>query len=161
MFIGIVLALHATVVADTVPKVTAVADTVPKVTAVADTVPKVKAVDSTSRGWVADQKTLDTRKSVARVEEMFEGRFPGVRVVQSPGGLRVEVRGATTLNGSTAPLYVIDGLTFDPGPSGLIALAPNDIARIEVLKDETSLAFYGGSRGANGVVLITTKRGPL
>lgn len=138
MLIGLVLVLHAAVV---------------------DTIPKVSVVDSMPKGWVADQKSLATRKSVARVEEMFEGRFPGVRVLQYAEGFRIEVRGATSFTESTSPLYVIDGLAVDAGPNGLVMLSPNDIARIVVLKDETSLAFYGGSRAANGVVLITTKRG--
>ena len=138
MLLGLVLALHAVVV---------------------DTTPKVLVVDTIPRGWVADQKSLDTRTSVARVEEMFEGRFPGVRVLQHSGGFSIQVRGVTTLTGSTSPLYLIDGIAVDPGPNGLITLNPSDIARIEVLKDETSLAFYGGSRAGNGVVLITTKRG--
>ena len=96
--------------------------------------------------------------SVARVEELFEGRFPGVRVLRLPGGgISVRVRGGSTLNGSDEPLFVIDGMPIEPGPGGLIGINPADIAKIEILKDIGSTSFYG-VRGGNGVVLITTKR---
>jgi len=108
-------------------------------------------------GWIANQRDLESRGGVSRVEELFEGRFPGVRVLRLPGGFSIQVRGATTINGNTSPLYVIDGFAIDAGPDGLIALNPGDIQRIEVLKDAASLAYYG-VRGANGVVVITTKR---
>ena len=95
--------------------------------------------------------------SAARVEELFEGRFPGVRVTQVPGqGISVRIRGATSVNGNNEPLYVIDGFPIATN-DGLVALNPSDIARIEVLKDAGSTAEYG-VRGANGVVVITTKR---
>jgi TonB-dependent SusC/RagA subfamily outer membrane receptor len=93
------------------------------------------------------------------VEELFEGRFPGVRVTAVPGqGIAVRIRGATSVNGSNEPLYVVDGFPLATSSDGLLALNPSDIARIEVLKDPGSTAEYG-MRGANGVVLITTKRG--
>ena len=98
-------------------------------------------------------------QSAGRVEELFAGRFPGVRVYQTAQGLAVRVRGETSMTGSNAPLYIVDGFPFEAGPGGLITLNPADIASIEVLKDASSLSFYG-VRGANGVVLITTKRGP-
>jgi TonB-dependent SusC/RagA subfamily outer membrane receptor len=62
------------------------------------------------------------------------------------------------MSGSGEPLYVIDGFPRQPGTGGLLDINPNDIARIEVLKDPTSLAEYG-SRGGNGVVRVTTKKG--
>jgi TonB-dependent SusC/RagA subfamily outer membrane receptor len=92
-----------------------------------------------------------------RVEELFAGRFPGVQVFQASGGLSVRIRGATSLRGSTEPLYIVDGFPYTPSSDGLIALNPSDIARIEVLKDAAQTAEYG-SRGANGVVKITTKK---
>ena len=120
---------------------------------------QLSASDTIPVGWVADQKTLDERKNVAQVEEMLEGRFPGVRIRRLPEGIAVQVRGSVTLTGTnTAPLYVIDGLPIESGPSGLLNLNPNDIAKIVVLKDETSLSFWG-SRAGNGVVIITTKQG--
>ena len=67
----------------------------------------------------------------------------------------VRVRGATTVSGDTQPLYVVDGMAVQPGPSGIIPINPRDVARIEVLKDAAQLAQWG-VRGANGVVKITT-----
>ncbi|HEX6066717.1 MAG TPA: TonB-dependent receptor plug domain-containing protein [Longimicrobiales bacterium] len=99
-------------------------------------------------------------QSATRVEELFAGRFPGVEVWRVPGGLSVRVRGSTSVMGSNEPLYVIDGMTIDPGPGGaLVGLNPADIQSIEVLKDAGSTAMYG-VRGANGVIVIKTKRGP-
>ena len=97
----------------------------------------------------------------ARAEELLAGRFPGVDVLPAPGGgLIVRIRGTTTLSGDNQPLYVIDGMTIEPGPGGaLMGINPADIEKIEVLKDIGSTGQYG-SRGANGVILIRTKRGP-
>ena len=97
-------------------------------------------------------------RPVARVEELFAGRFAGVNVYQQQGGIAVRIRGTSTFNGSTEPLYLIDGFPYTPGPDGLLAINPGDVATIRVLKDAASLAEYG-VRGANGVVVITTKRG--
>jgi TonB-dependent SusC/RagA subfamily outer membrane receptor len=96
----------------------------------------------------------------ARAEELLAGRFPGVEVLRAPGGLIVRIRGASTLHGDNEPLYVIDGQTITPGPGGALqGINPADIEKIEVLKDIGSTAQYG-SQGANGVILIRTKRGP-
>ena len=92
----------------------------------------------------------------ARAEELFAGRFPGVRVVSAPGGLSIRIRGQATINGDGAPLYVVDGFPMEP-TNGLLSINPSDIQKIEVLKDIGQTAYYG-VRGANGVVLITTKR---
>jgi len=96
-------------------------------------------------------------RTVARTEELFAGRFPGVQVIQTPGGISVRIRGQSSVLGSTEPLYVIDGMPLEPSPSGLLTVNPSDIAKIQVLKDISSTAIYG-VRGANGVILITTKR---
>lgn len=110
------------------------------------------ANEATDSQWVGQSPT--------RVEELFVGRFPGVEVFRGPNGLSVRIRGASSVMGSNEPLYVIDGMTIDPGPGGaLIGLNPADIEKIEVLKDAGSTAMYG-VRGANGVILIKTKRGP-
>jgi TonB-dependent SusC/RagA subfamily outer membrane receptor len=92
------------------------------------------------------------------IERVLQNHVAGVMITQTPDGwLSVRIRGATTINGSTEPLYVIDGLPIQPGPGGsLVGINPHDIASIEVLKDAASLAFYG-LRGANGVILIKTK----
>lgn len=93
------------------------------------------------------------------VEKALEGRFPGVTVQRSPeGGLFIRMRGAASVHGPNAPLYVIDGVPVEPGPSGdLTGLNPYDIESIRVLKDAASTAMYG-IRGGNGVILIKTKR---
>lgn len=94
---------------------------------------------------------------VLRVEQALQGRTAGVQVTQnsgSPGSpLTVRIRGTGTINNSD-PLYIVDGVPVD----GLDFLNPNDIESLNVLKDAASAAIYG-SRGANGVVLITTKGG--
>lgn len=96
-------------------------------------------------------------KPILRVEQALQGRTAGVQVAQvsgSPGsGLSVRIRGVGTINNAD-PLYIVDGVPVD----GLDFLNPNDIETINVLKDAASAAIYG-SRGANGVVLITTKGG--
>ncbi|HEX6558745.1 MAG TPA: TonB-dependent receptor plug domain-containing protein [Longimicrobiales bacterium] len=105
--------------------------------------------------------TADQWKSqaVGQPEELFIGRFPGVQVYRQDGGLSVRIRGQTSVNSGNEPLYVIDGMIIDAGPGGaLMGINPQDIQKIEVLKDIGSTAMYG-SRGANGVILITTKRG--
>ena len=96
-------------------------------------------------------------QAVGRVEELFLGRFSGVQVFSAPGGITVRIRGAGTPNGGGEPLYVIDGMTMETNDSGLIAINPRDVIRIEVLKDVGSTAEYG-VRGANGVIRITTRR---
>jgi TonB-dependent starch-binding outer membrane protein SusC len=92
------------------------------------------------------------------IEKVLQAHVPGVMITVTPSGwLSVRIRGATTINGSSEPLYVIDGLPIEPGQDGsLVGINPNDIASIEVLKDASSLAFYG-VRGGNGVVIIKTK----
>jgi TonB-dependent SusC/RagA subfamily outer membrane receptor len=96
---------------------------------------------------------------VARAEELLQGKFPGVVITRLPnGGLAVRIRGTNSLLGSNEPLYVVDGMTIEPGPGGaLFGINPGDIEKITVLKDVGSTGLYG-VRGANGVVVITTKR---
>ena len=93
------------------------------------------------------------------IEEVLMSRFAGVRVTRtSDGGMTVRIRGTTSIYGSNEPLYVIDGVPIRPGPGGSLAgINPYDIESIEVLKDPASTAMYG-MRGANGVIVITTKR---
>ena len=101
-----------------------------------------------------------TRVPTSNVASSLGGRIAGVRVTSNDGGLgdnfNIVVRGAGSLTQSTAPLYVIDG--FPQETSNLSSLNPNDIESIDVLKDASATAIYG-SRGANGVVIITTKSG--
>ncbi len=93
------------------------------------------------------------------IEKLLMSRFPGVVVTRTPdGGLAVRIRGTPSIHGSNEPLYVIDGLPIRPGPGGSLAgINPYDIESMEVLKDPASTAMYG-MRGANGVIVITTKR---
>ena len=96
-------------------------------------------------------------RPILRVEQALQGNAAGVQVAQvsgSPGsGLTVRIRGVGTINNSD-PLYIVDGIPVE----GLDYLNPNDIESINILKDAAAAAIYG-SRGANGVVLITTKGG--
>ncbi|MES1249265.1 MAG: SusC/RagA family TonB-linked outer membrane protein, partial [Chitinophaga rupis] len=100
------------------------------------------------------------KRPLVRVEQALQGTTSGV-VVQSnsgqPGqGLSVRIRGANSITGSNDPLYVVDG--FIGG--NIEALNMNDIESLEILKDASATAIYG-SRGSNGVVLITTKKGKV
>lgn len=98
---------------------------------------------------------------VTMVEQLLQGRVAGVQVLPLPdGGFTIRVRNATSILGDAEPLFVIDGMPLPRGgPPGtaLRGLDPQDIARIDVLKDAAAAALYG-SEGANGVVLITTRR---
>ena len=101
------------------------------------------------------REDLEQRK-VATTTEMIAGRVAGVYVVNTPNGQRLRIRGVHTIMGSKDPLYVVDGTPLPPDPSGIRFLNPNDIERIDVLKGAAASIY--GSRGANGVILITTKR---
>jgi TonB-dependent SusC/RagA subfamily outer membrane receptor len=98
-------------------------------------------------------------RPAARVEEVMVGKFSGVQVFQGPEGLVVRIRGVSSVYSNNDPLYVIDDMVVQPGPGGaLVGLNPSDIEKIEVLKDIGQTARWG-VQGANGVVLVTTKRG--
>tara|TARA_R110002050_G_scaffold149169_1_gene275547 strand:- start:21714 stop:25202 length:3489 start_codon:yes stop_codon:yes gene_type:complete len=94
---------------------------------------------------------------VAGVDQMMQGRMAGVNVIgdYAPGGgVSVRVRGFSTIRNND-PLYIIDGV---PVESGINMINPNDIESLQVLKDASSASIYG-SRAANGVIIITTKKG--
>ncbi len=136
----------------------------------------VKKSDLT--GSVAQVKAKDLVQAPASgLNQAMQGRMAGVQVVQGSaapgGGIKVLIRGTNSINGNNQPLYVIDGFPlFDAGGTGnpqgdassvssfnpLSSINVNDIESIEVLKDASATAIYG-SRGANGVVLVTTKSG--
>lgn len=101
----------------------------------------------------------DGQPRVVRVEEMLAGRVAGVQVVRTGNGYSVRVRGASTLIGDGEPLFVVDGVPLsNPIPGQALAgLNPADVARIDVLKDAGAAAIYG-SKGGNGVILITMRR---
>jgi TonB-dependent SusC/RagA subfamily outer membrane receptor len=93
------------------------------------------------------------------VEKILQGRIAGVTVdPAADGSIAVRIRGSSSFNASNAPLYIVDGVAITPGPNGsLTGISPYDIESIKVLKDPASLTMYG-SRGANGVILIKTKK---
>ncbi|MDE5635067.1 MAG: SusC/RagA family TonB-linked outer membrane protein, partial [Muribaculaceae bacterium] len=90
--------------------------------------------------------------------QMLQGKVAGLSIIQSSdpnaGTTSITLRGASTLNGSTSPLYVIDGIP----DADLSLIAPSDIESIDVLRDASATAIYG-SKAANGVIIVTTKRG--
>jgi TonB-linked SusC/RagA family outer membrane protein len=119
-------------------------------------------------GAIASVKAADlVQTPVANVAQGLQSRVAGVQVNQNtgaPGGnVSVRIRGTNSINGSSEPLYVVDGIQISNSGgindvSPLSTINPNDIESVEILKDASASAIYG-SRAANGVVLITTKRG--
>lgn len=119
-------------------------------------------------GSVATIKGDELKQTaVSNLAQGLQARVAGVQVTQNssaPGGnISVRVRGTNSLNGTSEPLYIVDGVqiansggVMDISP--LSTINPNDIESIDILKDASATAIYG-ARGANGVVLITTKRG--
>lgn len=114
--------------------------------------------------------------AITSVDQLISGRAAGVQITQSSsepgGGVSIRIRGANSINANNEPLYVIDGFPIDNSPvlsssstvseparrNPLNSLNPGDIESVEILKDASATAIYG-SRGANGVILITTKKG--
>ncbi len=130
-------------------------------------------------GAVVSLKAENFNKGAsASLNQLISGKAAGVRVVQNSnepgGGISINIRGAGSVSAGSDPLYVIDGLPLDNTPpitgtgrnyvgtntprSPLNSINPNDIESIEILKDASATAIYG-SRGANGVIMITTKKG--
>ena len=116
------------------------------------------------------------RTSNATVEQALNGKISGVNTIITDGtpgaGIRIRIRGGTSINANNEPLYVIDGFPIEvdysvsdgptefsaPSSSPLANLDPSNIQSIDILKDASAAAIYG-ARGANGVVIITTKSG--
>jgi TonB-dependent starch-binding outer membrane protein SusC len=116
----------------------------------------------TSIGTKEIEKTVNTT-----IEQAIQGRASGVYVTQNSGqpggGISINIRGVSSINGNTEPLYVIDGVQIRGGGTAnssnpLAFLNPNDIADIQILQGPSATAIYG-SQATNGVVLVTTKRG--
>ena len=114
---------------------------------------------------VSEDKFL--KGSLATPEQLIMGKVPGLKVTSNDGapgsGSTLRIRGGTSINASNDPLIVIDGVPVDNGgiagaANPLSLINPNDIESFVVLKDASASAIYG-SRGANGVILITTKKG--
>lgn len=106
-------------------------------------------------------------RPVSSLNQAIAGRIPGVQVNTNsgrPGGqTNIRIRGFSSINTSNNPLYVMDGIQLPVGSqnnnsNAIDYINPNDIASVEILKDASSTAIYG-ARGANGVILVTTKRG--
>jgi TonB-dependent SusC/RagA subfamily outer membrane receptor len=106
-----------------------------------------------------DVTAADIERSPGQpIEEILKGRVAGVTVTQGEGGLVVRIRGVSSFYGNNEPLYVLDDVPITPGPGGVLrGISPYDIESINVLKDPSETALYG-VRGANGVILIRTKR---
>lgn len=117
----------------------------------------MKKSDLTGSLTSVSSKDYDVQP-ITRIDQALQGRAAGVAVTQTSGapgaGYKIRVRGANSISGNNAPLYVVDGLVV----GDINSININDIASMEVLKDASATAIYG-SRGANGVVLITTKSG--
>jgi TonB-dependent starch-binding outer membrane protein SusC len=135
-------------------------------------------------GSVAKLKTEGNEdKPITSIDQLIQGRVSGVQLTQNSGapgaGMTFLIRGAASVTGSNQPLVILDGFPVEssqnalgatlasdgwsssaPPINPLASINPNDIESIEILKDASSTAIYG-SRGANGVVLITTKKGKL
>lgn len=125
-----------------------------------------KKSDLTGAVGTVKAETLQERPA-SSLNQSLSGRVSGVNVSSNsgrPGGrTNIRIRGSSSLSVSNNPLYVIDGVILNPvdlrnGSTPIDYINPNDIASIEVLKDASSTAIYG-ARGANGVILVTTKRG--
>ncbi|MCE6990827.1 SusC/RagA family TonB-linked outer membrane protein [Dyadobacter sp. CY323] len=126
----------------------------------------VKKSDLTGAVGTIKGEVLQERPA-SSLNQGLSGRIAGVNVSSNsgrPGGrANIRIRGASSISVSNNPLYVIDGVILNAvdlgnGSTPIDYLNPNDIASIEVLKDASSTAIYG-ARGANGVILVTTKRG--
>lgn len=114
-------------------------------------------------GSVGNVKMADLQKApVATFEQALAGRVAGVQVSSGDGqpgaDMNIVIRGGNSLTQTNAPLYVIDGFPVEESLSSV--LNPNDIESISILKDASATAIYG-SRGANGVVIIETKKGKI
>ncbi|RYE23358.1 MAG: SusC/RagA family TonB-linked outer membrane protein, partial [Sphingobacteriaceae bacterium] len=112
------------------------------------------------------------------IDQALQGRLPGVDITTNSGdpgaGMSIRIRGTSTINGATNPLVVVDGIPYETtipqdfnfatadeqGYASLLSIAPSDILTISVLKDAAATAVWG-SRAANGVLIITTKRGTV
>ncbi len=113
---------------------------------------------------------LNDEVPVASIQNTLAGKAAGVQISQTngkvEGGVNIRIRGVSSIDAGSQPLYVLDGMPLinnDESNNGaptnpLLTLSPNEIESIDILKDASAAAVYG-SRGANGVVIITTKKG--
>lgn len=117
----------------------------------------VKRKDLTGATASVTSEDLTQDRAVTSLQDALKGKISGVRIIQNSGGPSAEstvlIRGATSISGDNQPLYIVDGF-----PNENFDLNADDIESIDVLKDAASTAIYG-SRGANGVIIVTTKKG--
>src|SRR5690606_15593572 len=117
----------------------------------------------TKKSLVGSISSLDSKdiekQQLTSVTEALQGTTPGVTVITSGGqpgsSPTIRIRGISSINADAGPLYVVDGVPFN---GNLNSITPDQIESMNVLKDASSTALYG-ARGANGVILMTTKRG--
>ena len=116
-----------------------------------------KKVNLTGSVGTVDAKVLQSRPITSSTSAL-QGTIPNLQITPSSGepgtGATLNVRGTTSMNGSNDPLYVVDGVPVD----NIKFLSPNDIESMQILKDASSASIYG-SRAANGVIIVTTKKG--
>lgn len=120
----------------------------------------MKKSDLTGAVSTMDSKTL-TEKPVTNINDALSGRLAGVSVgkASSPSeDSSLKIRGTNTINSGTSPIYVVDGLVMGNDFGFFNSINVNDVESIQVLKDASATALYG-SRGANGVIVVTTKKG--
>ena len=118
----------------------------------------IAAVAGENAGWenTISSDDVDDQANIP-AEKLMNGQIAGVEVRDKPGGgITVRIRGTSTILGGKEPLYIVDGMPVLLQDEGLSWLNTKDIKKIEVIKDIDARALYG-SRGANGVVIITTK----
>lgn len=134
--------------------------------------PRRPAADSVEAGYGAPPRdkvtgavtTLSAHELAVRplrIEELLRGRVPGLEVTTGGGAISLRLRGVSSLLLDQEPLVIVDGVMIQEGNIGaaLAGLTPDDIKQVSVLKDVASTSIYG-SRGAGGVILITTKTRP-
>ncbi|WP_255563457.1 SusC/RagA family TonB-linked outer membrane protein [Mucilaginibacter rivuli] len=133
--------------------------------------------DLTTASATINAKDLEELQATS-IDQALQGRLPGVDIVASSGdpgaGMSIKIRGTSSINGATNPLVVVDGVPYETeipsdfnfatadeqGYASLLSIAPSDIKDITVLKDAAATAVWG-SRAANGVLIINTKRGTI
>ncbi|MDR0660828.1 MAG: TonB-dependent receptor [Prevotellaceae bacterium] len=119
----------------------------------------VKKSDLTGSVSSIGKEALSERV-ITSLEDAMRGKAAGVSITQNDGTpgseFSMRIRGASSVNASSTPIYVIDGVIYEDA----VSLSPGDVESIEILKDASSTAIYG-SRGANGVIMVTTKRGKV
>lgn len=139
-------------------------------------------VEIAERNLTTSQTHINAKEleemQAASIDQALQGRLPGVDITASSGdpgaGMQIRIRGTSSINGESNPLIVVDGMPYETaipsdfnfgtsdevGYAQLLNIAPSDISDISILKDAAATAVWG-SRAANGVVVITTKRGRI